>query len=166
MLAVNDAIWGLVGTAVGALASLGGTWLSGAHALKGQREAKREERAEAAKALQRDTLLAMQVALNDWLRQHMLADLEDETFYRTHGRSNPQLSQKLNADLHEANRMFSMLVERVTDDRLREALKDVAQAGAKHLLSPSPKDGGAEVVGRMGFAAGEELGKVLRHALQ
>ena len=166
MFAVNDAIWGLVGTAVGALASLGGAWLSGAHTLEGQREAKREERAEAAKALQRDTLLALQVALNDWMRQQMLANMEDQMFYRNHGRLNPQLSPKLDLDLREACRTLSMLIERVTDDDLRATFKDMSQAGAAHVVAHSPKEGGAERLTLMGLAADEKLGVVLRKTLQ
>lgn len=61
---VNPAVWGLLGTLVGAAVSVGTTWLTNAHASKLEAQKTRDLRAEAARAFQRQTLLELADALN------------------------------------------------------------------------------------------------------
>ena len=121
---MDAALWGLLGTIVGALASLGATWLSGLHTLRLQQEVKTQERQELARVFQRENLLALQEALHDAMRLVARSHLEDLAAFR---QGTPWGKSYLGDDLSEsmrlANRKLWILIERVADDYLRTALK-------------------------------------------
>lgn len=60
---VNPAVWGLLGTVVGALASVGTTWITNTHASKIESQKAKDARAEVFRAFQRQTLLDLQESL-------------------------------------------------------------------------------------------------------
>jgi hypothetical protein len=74
---MESAIWGLIGTVVGALASIGTTWLTTISSSKLQKEKAQEDRLERANAFQRETLLELQEALHDTLRLVSRAYIQD-----------------------------------------------------------------------------------------
>lgn len=133
---MDAAIWGLIGTIVGALASIGTTWLAsrGAHTL--QQEKSREDRAERASAFQRQTLLDLQEAIHDALRLVNRAHIEDSEAHRqTKEWGNNMLSDEVNEGIRLAMRRVSILVERVADDELRSRVKSLMSGATQVLLS-------------------------------
>lgn len=60
---VSAAAWGLLGTVVGALASVGTTWITNAHASKLESQKTKDARAEVFRVFQRQTLLDLQESL-------------------------------------------------------------------------------------------------------
>jgi hypothetical protein len=74
---VDPAAWGVIGTAVGALASIGTTWLTNRNSANLQASAKAAERVETQRAFQRQTLLELQDAFHDAIRLAARVHLED-----------------------------------------------------------------------------------------
>ncbi len=135
---MDSAIWGLAGTIVGALASMGTTWLASRSAFTLQNERDRVERAERANAFQRQTLLDLQDAIHDALRLVHRAHIEDLKAHRANkewGRS--MLSEEVNEGVRVANRRVSILVERVADDGLRTEVRRLMGAATDVLFSGS-----------------------------
>lgn len=123
---MGAAIWGFIGTLVGALASIGTTWLSARHASSLQASASKLARAETGRAFQRDTLLELQDALHDLMRLIVRGNIEDQTAFRQSGTWGKQpLTAEVNEGQRLANRRFAILVERVANDALRTDLKDI-----------------------------------------
>lgn len=117
---VNSAVWGLLGTAVGAAASIGTTWLTNAHAAKLESQKAREIRAETARAFQRQTLLELQEAV------HILARKATESFLYDrvrHSEGNEwgsvPIPDELDASLMESFRTVGILNQRVSNEVLR-----------------------------------------------
>jgi len=117
---MDSAVWGIVGTAVGALASIGTTWLSNRHAQKLQTLTSLRERQERFNAFQRETLIDLQEALHDALRLATQAHLEDEAAFHAGGTWNENvLSEDVNEGVRIAQRRVAILAERVADEKLR-----------------------------------------------
>ena len=123
---MESAAWGLIGTAVGALASIGTTWLANRSSEPLHRQRASEDRIERASAFQRQTLLDLQEALHDALRLVTRGHMADIMSVRTGGVWGKNL---LGADLDEqirlAQRKVAILIERIADDRLRVQVKDL-----------------------------------------
>ena len=135
---MDSAIWGLAGTIVGALASIGTTWLASRNAFTLQNERDRVERAERANAFQRQTLLDLQDAIHDALRLVHSAHFEDlkaHSVNKEWGRS--MLSEEVNEGFRVAHRRVSILVERVADDGLRTEVRRLMNATANVPFSGS-----------------------------
>ena len=79
---MDAAIWGLIGTVVGAAASIVTTWLATRTSYRLQQDKLREERAKRASAFQRQTLIELQEEFHDALRLINRAHIED---LRAHG---------------------------------------------------------------------------------
>ena len=82
---MDAAVWGLLGTIVGTLASIGTTWISGRHAFSLQREAASDEYRERHRAFQRETLIQLQDVLHDSLRMMTRAYFEDTNSFKKSG---------------------------------------------------------------------------------
>jgi hypothetical protein len=125
-MSVESAAWGLIGTIVGALASIGTTWLASRSTESLQQQRAREDRAERASAFQRQTLLELQEALHDALRLVTRAHIQDREAAK---RGDAWRSGRLGADLDEelrlAYRKVAILAERIADDSLRSGVKDL-----------------------------------------
>ncbi len=133
--------WGfigaIVGTAVGAGASIFTTRINASNAAKLQMNEDIQRRKERARAFQRENLLQLQEALSDHMRLTAKAYLEDcqasiETENTQPTRS--LLSEPLNQDLFNSNRRLSVLVERVADDSLRKQIYVMRQNMTAVLL--------------------------------
>lgn len=133
---MESAIWGLIGTVVGALASIGTTWLSNLSSHNLQEAKVTAERAERAHAFQRETLLALQEAIHDALRLIARAYIEDHQAHvagNEWGKNN--LPEEVNEGIRLAQRKVAILVERVSDDPLRNAVKATMNIAAKVLFA-------------------------------
>lgn len=138
---MDSAVWALIGAIVGALASLGATWLASrsTHAL--QAATAERERTELARAFQRQTLLELQEAIHDALRLTTRAHLEDLKAHREGaewGRS--LLSDESNESLRLAKRHVAILTERLADDDLRVQIKRMMSNAGDAILAPSESD--------------------------
>jgi len=162
---MESAIWGLVGTIVGALASIGTTWIAAQSASKLQKHSSSHERAERERAFQRETLLELQDALHDGLRMMARAHLENGVSFKQSGEwGKSLLSEEVNEGIRLANRKVSILIERVANDPLRSELKDIMKASGQVSLAKSQAEAEANF-NRAIFAANdvmERLGNVLR----
>lgn len=163
---MDAAIWGLIGTIVGALASIGTTWLSarGAHVL--QREKSREARAERASEFQRQTLLDLQDAIHEALRLVHQAYFEDlAAHHQTKEWGMNMLSDEVNEGVRLALRRVSILVERVADDELRSMVKKLMSGVTQVLLSHNQQESRLYIE-KMSVDTGqvlERVGAALRH---
>lgn len=162
---MEAALWGLLGTIVGALASIGTTWLSGRSAAALQREASSFERHERMRAFQRETLLALQDAFHEAMRMTARIFVEDHKIYGetgTWGRS--AISAELDEASRNANRRLSILIERVANDVLRNELNDVHFQSTRIVLATSLDEAASlqTDLSNRSTAALKQLGTVLR----
>lgn len=121
---MEAAVWGLIGTLVGALTSICTTWLSSRTSYGIHREKQADERAERAKDFQRETLLTLQEAIHDVLRLGARAHIKDVAQYKKTGDwAGARQSEEVSEGLRLARRTVAILVERVADESLRSAVK-------------------------------------------
>jgi hypothetical protein len=126
---VSSAVWGFIGTLVGALAALGATYLQQSHASKREREASKRQAEERKHAFQRDTVLELQEVLAGLARLHAGLHHHSEMEWRKSGQwGRSQLPDDINEGvLTEAVRVV-MLAERIDDDDLRQSLRTFTDA--------------------------------------
>ena len=144
---MEPALWGLIGTVVGAAASIGTTWLTNKNAANLQTAARNAELLENKRAFQRETIVELQDAFHNAIRNISVAHLEDR---RAHASGAPWGKDLLPNDLSEqirlSNRRVMLLVERVHNDQLRDLVKSVlAEANAVTTATSSE----AEAVARL-----------------
>jgi hypothetical protein len=158
-------IAGLLGTLVGACASIGTTFLSNRHAIHLQSSADANNRQEKARAFQRDNLLACQ-EMTQIIGRLTAEILHEETLALHKGTpwTKHIISEKLNHDMAANRRKFSTLIERVADDALRNELKSLSMLLTEVLRAGSFDE--AETAMFTAFSANEKtmalLGNVLR----
>lgn len=162
---MESAVWGLIGTVVGALASIGTTWMSARSASNLQKQSSSLERMERERAFQRETLVELQDALHDALRMTARVYLEDSASFKQSGNwGKSLLSEEVNEGIRLASRRVSILIERIANDRLRSELKDAMKASGQMSLARSQAEAEAIFI-RMNATANdvmERLGNVLR----
>jgi hypothetical protein len=135
---MEAALWGLLGTIVGALASIGTTVLASRNAYRIHQDKARDERAERASAFQRQTLLELQEAIHDVLRLSHKAHVEDlKAAHASRKWGENLLPPDLDQSVSNAKRRFLILVERVSDNDLRVKVKALVSATSSMLLAPS-----------------------------
>jgi hypothetical protein len=162
---LEAAFWGLIGTLVGGLTSICTTWLSSQTTYKIQSSKTAEDRAERAKEFQRKTLLELQEAIHDTLRLSTRAHMEDFQVHRQTGEwGRALLSPELNEALRLARRQVAILVERVNDETLREAVKSLMRLSAEGGLARSEleAEGNQQALLLATVPLFENLGSVLR----
>lgn len=162
---MDSAIWGLVGTVIGALASIATTWLS-ARSNDSQHEARANwERLERANAFQRETLLELQEAIHDALRLAHRAYIEDcDSLRKGSPWSKAMLGEELSESIRLAFRKAALLIERVADDAVRLQIKTLMTTANQAMLATSEAEARAHLErcqeqAERGF---ELLGNVLR----
>ena len=129
---MDAAAWGLIGTLVGALASIATTWIASRSAHRIQSEKQAEERAERAKEFQRETLLALQEAIHDALRLNTQAYFEDVAVFKKSGVwGRGLLSDEVRDGLRLSCRRVAILIERVADASLRTDVKSLMGVAVK-----------------------------------
>ncbi len=124
---MEAAIWGFIGTIVGALASILTTFLVSWNNRWLQSDANKFKREEKRKEFQRTTLMQLQDAVMSAIRLAVRVHIEDTHYYRNNpdtdrpGLLPEELSNELMLSIQELNR----LIERVDDDSLRINLKNL-----------------------------------------
>mgnify|MGYP004546618315 CR=1 FL=1 len=127
-----DALWGLIGTLIGALASIGTTWITTRNAATQQIASAEYSRAEQNRAFQRETLLELQTAVSDLMRLVSRAHLEyRQAFHAGTAWGRHMLGEELDADIGTSFRKVSVLNARVADDQLRTNVKLAMESAAK-----------------------------------
>lgn len=162
---MDSAIWGLIGTVIGALSSIGTTWLASLSSHKLQNEKEKADRAERARAFQRELLLDLQEAIHDTFRVISKAYLEDRKAFAggcEWGRN--LIPNELAEEVRLAQRKVAILVERVADDSLRCAIKATMARIGTISLADSFNEAEKEFLMLMSEATGnnEQLGSLLR----
>ena len=162
---MDAAIWGLVGTIVGALASIGTTWISSKNASNLHKHTSEQERKERERSFQRNTLLDLQDALSDVFRMMSRGHMEDFKDFKlndTWGVN--KRSEEVNEGELLANRKASILIERVSNDNLRVELKNIIFLTTKVSLSNNDNEANKRYI-EANIAAQkvmENLGVILR----
>lgn len=78
-----DAVWGLIGTLIGALASIGTTWITARNASTLPITIAERARDEQNRTFQRETLLELQMTVSDILRLVSRAHFQDRMAFRS-----------------------------------------------------------------------------------
>lgn len=166
---MEAASWGFIGTVVGALvgasASVATTAITNWNAFRLQKGSNALERAERARAFQRENLLSAQETLQDLMRLMVRAHFADLAAYRATGEwGKNMLDDEINENTLLSNRKISALVVRVADDALRGRLKDLL-GKINAVISATSKDNAEGMYSALPDVyenAMEHLGSVLR----
>jgi hypothetical protein len=162
---MESAWWGLLGTFVGAAASIATTAITSRNSVLLQVAAARRESLEKHRNFQRETLLELQDAVHDEMRAATKAYLHDGREFRKTGEwGRSLLGEELNQHAAEASRRTALLLERVASDNVRSRVKE-AKAAAHQVLMARDSVTAEEVFARMGDEgqrAIEHIGQALR----
>lgn len=162
---MESAVWGLIGTLVGAIASIATTWISSRNASFMQNSAAQLEREEQHRSFQRDTCVELQDALLDLLRLSTRAHLEEKkAFAQTGAWGKQELSDEVNVAERLAITRVVILKERVSDDALRSDISSLLERLTRLALARSRSEA-ADLEGTIslnGPAVMEHIGQVLR----
>ena len=162
---MEAAAWGFIGTVIGALASLGGTWLTNRNSHLLRTTELNIERDEKFRLFQRDTLISLQDALHSLLRLIARGHHEDTLAFRETGEWGKRLlSDEVSDGQMNARRHMLILVERVADDDLRSRVKQLNSKLTEISLAKSRESANREwnAASIEGFETLEHIGKVLR----
>ena len=162
---MESAIWGFIGTLIGASASLATAYLTNRTSLHMQSEAKEHERREAAKAFQRQTLLELQEAFHNAIRLATRAYLADTEAHRKGALWGRQsLPEGLSEDIRLCNRQVNLLIERVSDDGVRNSIKGLMKdlTMISFLASEQESKVALDRISTESLMVLEGLGKTLR----
>lgn len=133
---MDSAAWGLLGTVVGAVASIVTTWLTTRNATNLELKRAREDRSERARAFQQDTLTNLEDAIHDALRLMARAHIEtDKAATRGVHWDKVILPDEIDEGFRLATRKVTLLVDRVSDDTLRYQVKLLMQIGTRVILA-------------------------------
>ena len=117
------AVSALIGTIVGAAASIITTVLANKSAHHMQERSDAQDRAERARAFQRETLLEVQETIQGALRLMARIYFEDQKTASTSGSWGSELlPTELNEEFAQANRNLVIKIQRVADDSVRDEL--------------------------------------------
>jgi phosphoribosylaminoimidazole-succinocarboxamide synthase len=157
--------WGFVGTVVGATASIATTAITNWNTFIISQNSKVQDREERARVFQRETLLDLQVVIRNYLKASVLAHRADKKNYTESGEwGKYALPDELNDQLLELNSKTSILIQRVSNDELRNQLSELKAAVTKNQLARNENDAEmfyAEFM-KLDEKVSEKLGKVLR----
>lgn len=162
---MDSAVWGLIGTLVGALASIGTTFLTTRNAHRLQANAKENEHIERANAFQRQTLIDLQEALHDALRLTTQGHMQDcEAHKGGMGWGKNMLDEPVNEDFRLAQRRVAILIERISEDGLRARIKGLMSLTVSVLLAQSEAEARSNMMQCYSAATEvmESVGTVLR----
>src|SRR5262245_44774168 len=138
---MDGAVWGLLGTIVGAFASIATTFIAGRHAFNLQRRTSLFERLEKHRTFQRDTLLELQEAVHEALRMVARGYFEDLKALQAGTEwAHAMVSDEVDQGILTANRKVTILIQRVADDELRAELQAVAAVITSVSMAKSRAD--------------------------
>jgi hypothetical protein len=138
---MESAIWGLIGTVIGALASIGTTWISSRTAERLHHAKASAERTERSDSFQVQTLVTLQDTMHEYLRLVTRAFIEDHKSQQDgHTWGKQYLSPEVNDGLATHLRKLAILIERVSNEQVRMELKAVVQATTEVSFAESEQD--------------------------
>ena len=162
---MENALWGLLGTVVGAAVSISTAVIASKNAASLQSAAAILERKEKSRAFQRDTLIELQHAVQEELRSVSLVYLADEAAFRSSGSwGRNLLGEELNNRVHLAGIRTLLLTERVADDGLRDHIKSLRNLLAKVQIETDSAVAKSAYLTAIntGILVMEHIGKLLR----
>lgn len=123
---MNSAIWGFIGTLIGAGVTIAVSFIAVWKENKLQEKSYIFEREEKARAFQRENLLKIQDLLQKSVRLMARAHQADVSAYKETGtwRKN-KLEDEINDAITENNRELVVTIERIANDDLRKDIKDL-----------------------------------------
>ena len=123
---MDTALWGFLGTIIGAGASIATSWISNRHEIMRQMQVDSLERIERARAFQRDNLLELQQIIQDAMRFSARIMHEDAMAFKRSGKWGANLlGEEINEGSRAANARLMALTVRVADDEVREAISSM-----------------------------------------
>lgn len=161
---MESAIWGLIGTIIGAFTSIGTTLLTNWNTSKIKETEKKEERKDLANAFQRDTILNTQDELANYMRLVSVAYQEKLNSYLDGRPWVISVSENLDEKIRVSKMNISILIERITDEDLRKDLKKLKKIVTDSLLATSfekAQESHYEAI-IFSYECSEKLGEVLR----
>lgn len=136
--------WGFVGTVVGATTSIATTAITNWNTFRISRNSKMQDREERARVFQRETLLELQVVTRNYLRANELAHRADVKNYTESGEwGKYALPDELSDQLLELNSKTSILIQRVSNDELRNELSKFKEVVTNNQLAKNDYDAAA-----------------------
>lgn len=162
---MNAAAWGVIGALVGALASIATTWLTNRHAASLQHQQASRERMARHRDFQRETIIALQEAIPEYLHFVSRAHFEElRGLARGTAWGEMLLSDEVNYGCMVSARRTIILMERIANNELRSSLKEMHKKLGEVVMMHTKE--GAEATLReatkLGLKALEELGVELR----
>lgn len=162
---MNAAIWGLIGTLVGAMTSIATTWIASRNNIHLQIVTNNQERAARGSAFQIQTLVDLQDAIHENLRLTTQAYIQDrDAHLRGIEWGHNMLEEPLNEDIRLIQSKAAILCERVSDDQVRAEIKTFMNTTYKTLQAKSVSD--AKSLMEESYASGskllESIGRSLR----
>ncbi|TAI48885.1 hypothetical protein [Flagellimonas allohymeniacidonis] len=138
--------WGfigtLIGTIVGASASIVTTRINSKNAIRIQEGIERNAREERFRKFQRDNFLELQEKLSDGMRLIAKAFVVDLEHYKnTNDWASSTLSSELNNEISDCFREVSIRTERIDDDKLREEVRQFRIKMTQCLIAKSYESG-------------------------
>lgn len=138
---MEAAIWGFLGTIVGAAASIATSWMAFRSESHRHQQTDAFDRVERARAFQRDNLLELQDSIQDMMRCLGQMWQIDERAARESGVwAKVFLPEDLNEAQRATNARVLALTERVADDALRVQLKDLRGLVNDYVVAKSQND--------------------------
>ncbi|MDO7172552.1 hypothetical protein [Mariniflexile sp. AS56] len=139
---MDSITWGfigtLIGTIVGASASIFTTKINNKNAIRIQEGIERNERDERFRKFQRDNLLELQDKLSNGMRLVARAYVKDlENYKAASDWTSSNLSSELNNEIAVCFREVSIRTERVDDDKLRDEIAQFRRKMTECLIAKS-----------------------------
>lgn len=135
------ALWGFLGTIVGAGASIATSWIVNHNEIKKQQQADSLERIERARSFQRETLLEVQQTIHDLMRSYTRMHIEDMVAFKQNNEWGQVIfSEEVNEGLRATNEKLAVLRVRVSDDEVRESIKKFVDSIVRHHLAKNEKE--------------------------
>lgn len=139
---MDSITWGfigtLIGTIVGASASIFTTKINNKNAIRIQEINERNEHEERFRKFQRDNFFELQEKLSNGMRLVARAYVEDLDNYKvSNDWASSTLSSKLNNEIADCFREMSIRIERVDNDNLRDEITQLRRKMSECLLAKS-----------------------------
>ncbi|MBL1321041.1 MAG: hypothetical protein COA63_008290 [Methylophaga sp.] len=132
--------WAFIGTIVGALSSIATTSIVNWNNFRIQQSNKLEDRKERSRAFQRETALELQNELIEYMRCHSLSRTEDQFNFVKTGKWGSPLPVELDGRFRISSAKTAVLIERISDDKLRINLKDLKRNSTNCMFAKSIRE--------------------------
>ncbi len=137
---MEPAVWGFIGTAIGALASIATTSISNWNSFRIQKALSKEEREERARAFQRETVLELQEELIGYIRLFALSYFEQLDSYESTGKWGALLTEELDEKIRLSDAKTTVLIERIMKDEIRAQLDELKAIIWNGIIANSKKE--------------------------